>query len=247
VGQQIVAVAQSLNIPHLVVESDVERVDELNRLGTATLFGDAANSEVLTHASLERARVLVSTVPEDATAELVVATARALAPNLPIIARAATEAGIQQLANLGARVVIHPELEGGLEMVRHTLLQLGFPLREVFEYTDAVRHDHYDIAINSDEEHQLLHSLLDAADNIEIAWLRLADGSPLIGQSLAEANIRARTGASVVALIRQGEMHANPKSSTVFQADDRLGFLGDAQQLAEVEALLRGAEEPATL
>ena len=232
VGEQVVAVAQSLGIPHLVIESDVERVDALNRMGTRTLYGDAANSEVLTHAGLTRARLLVSTVPEDATGELVVAAARDLAPGLPIISRTSTEAGVRTLANLGAQVVIHPELEGGLEMVRHTLLQLGFPLREVVEYTDAVRHDHYDIAVNSEEEHRLLYGLLDAANNIEIHWLRLDAGSSLIGRSLAEANVRALTGASVVALIRDKQLHANPKSSTVFQVDDRIGFVGDPQQIA---------------
>lgn len=232
VGEQVVAVAQSLGIPHLVIESDVERVDALNRMGTRTLYGDAANSEVLTHAGLTRARLLVSTVPEDATGELVVAAARDLAPTLPIISRTSTEAGVKTLAGLGAQVVIHPELEGGLEMVRHTLLQLGFPLREVFEYTDAVRHDHYDIAVNSEEEHRLLYGLLDAANNIEIHWLRLDTGSPLIGRSLAEANVRALTGASVVALIRDKQLYANPKSSTVFQVDDRVGFVGDPQQIA---------------
>jgi CPA2 family monovalent cation:H+ antiporter-2 len=71
----------------------------------------------------------VSTVPEDATGELIVATTRNLAPQLSIISRAATETGVRALADLGAEVVIHPELEGSLEMVRHTLLKFGFPLR----------------------------------------------------------------------------------------------------------------------
>ena len=243
VGEQVVAVAQALNIQHLVIESDVERVDELNKMGTATLYGDAANSEVLTHACLQRARVLVSTVPEDATGELIVAAARALAPKLPIIARAATETGVGALADLGAKVVIHPELEGGLEMVRHTLLQLGFPLREVHAYTDAVRHDHYDIAVNSDEEHRLLHGLLDAANNIEINWLRLDAGSPLVGRSLAEANVRALSGASVVAVIRDDHLHANPKSSTLFQVNDRVGFVGDPQQIAAAVEMVRARSE----
>jgi CPA2 family monovalent cation:H+ antiporter-2 len=244
VGEQVVAVARALNIPHLVIESDVERVDRLNKMGTATLYGDAANSEVLTHAGLSRARALVSTVPEDATGEMIVAATRDLAPHLPIIVRTSTEAGVRTLADLGAQVVIEPELEGGLEMVRHTLLQLGFPLREVFEYTDAVRHDHYDIAVNSDEEHRLLHGLLDAANNIEINWLRLDDGSPLTERSLAEANIRALTGASVVALIRDKQLFANPKSSTVFHVGDRIGLVGDPQQLAAAAALITPVRTP---
>jgi CPA2 family monovalent cation:H+ antiporter-2 len=55
VGAQMVDVARALDIQHLVVEADVERVDQLNEMGTATLYGDAANSEVLTHAGLARA------------------------------------------------------------------------------------------------------------------------------------------------------------------------------------------------
>jgi monovalent cation:H+ antiporter-2, CPA2 family len=242
VGQQIVQVARSLEIPHLVIESDVERVELLNAAGTETLFGDAANSEVLTHAGLDRARVLVVTVPDDVSSEMVIVTARTLAPQLSIMARASAEAGVQRLAEVGAQVVIHPQLEGGLEMVRHTLLHLGFPLREVFEYTDAVRHDHYNIAVNTDDEHRLLHALLDAADNIEIHWLRLNADSPLIDRSLSEVNLRARTGASVVALLRNGHLQANPKSSTLFEVGDRIGLVGDPEQITAAIGLVEAKE-----
>ena len=46
---------------------------------------------------------------------------------------------MRHLQELGANDVIHPELEGGLQVVRHTLLRLGFPLREVQNYADVVR------------------------------------------------------------------------------------------------------------
>ncbi|MCC7353932.1 MAG: cation:proton antiporter [Anaerolineae bacterium] len=238
VGYHIVNVVRELKIPLLVIESNVERVEALNRLGTPTLFGDAANSEVLTYAGLDRARALVVTLPEETSSELVVVTARDLAPTLPIIARAATTEGVMRLAQLGVQDVIHPEMEGGLEIVRHTLLQIGFPLREVFRYTDAVRKDHYDVQINSNEEHRLLRNLLEAAGTIEISWLRLADDSPLIGQTLAEANLRARTGASVVVISRDGQLIPNPKSLTVFQVGDRIGLIGDNQQVDAVAELL---------
>ena len=108
--------------------------------GVPTLFGDAANSEVLTHAVLEQARTLVVTIPDEAAAELIVAAARDQAPNLPIIVRAATESGIKRLATLGANQVVHPELEGGLQIVRRTLLQLGFPLSKVQDYETGAKH-----------------------------------------------------------------------------------------------------------
>ena len=242
VGRHIVSLLQELRIPHLVVEADAQRAEELNERGISALFGDAANSEVLTHSGLQRARALVVAGPDEASSELVVAAARDLAPELPIIARASTEDGIDRLAKLGAQDVIHPELEGGLEIVRHTLLQLGFPSQEIYRYTDAVRRDHYDMALNTEEEHRLLHDLLEAANSLEVHWFRLAEGNQHIGQTLAQANLRAKTGASVIAILREGHLIPNPKSMTVFQAGDRIGLIGDKEEIGAVEKLLAESE-----
>jgi len=237
VGRHIANLLSLLEIPNLVVDSDAERVQELDGRGIPVLFGDASNSEVLKHVGLAHARALIVAGPDEATSALVVASARDLAPDLPIIARAITEEGITQLANLGAQHVIHPELEGGLEIVRHTLLQLGLSPQEIHRYMDAVREDHYDFDVNSEDEHRLLHELLHAVKSIEIMWFRLPSGNAMVGQTLAEANLRARTGASVVAILRAGEVMANPKSNTTFQSKDRIGLIGERQQIEDAEQL----------
>ncbi|HSL42145.1 MAG TPA: cation:proton antiporter [Anaerolineales bacterium] len=246
VGRHIVSLLGEMGIPHLVVEADMERGEELSRRQIPTLYGDAANSEVLTHAGLTRARALVVAGPDEDASALVVTAARDIAPDLPIIARAISEDGTRRLTELGAQDVIHPELEGGLEILRHTLLQLGFPIQEIYRYTDAVRRDHYDMRINTEEEHRLLHELLDAVNSIEIKWFRLPDGHPLVGQSLAEANLRAQTGASVIAILRDGQLMANPKSITLFQAGDRIGLVGDKEEIEAAEKLLSISEDTYT-
>lgn len=238
VGRHIVNLLGRMGIPHLVIDADAGRVEELTRRGVSNLYGDAANSEVLTHAGLERARALVVAGPDESSSELVVAAARDLAPHLPIVARAGTEEGIDRLAELGAKDVIHPELEGGLEIVRHTLLNLGFPVQEIIRYMDAVRRDHYDVKVDTEEEHRLLHDLIHASGNIEVTWFPLEADNPLVGRILQEANLRARTGASVVAILRDRKLIANPKSMTVFESGDRVGFIGDKDQLEAVERLL---------
>jgi CPA2 family monovalent cation:H+ antiporter-2 len=238
VGHHIVNLLGQMSIPHLVIDADSQRIEELTRRGVPSLYGDASNSEVLTHARLERARALVVAGPDEAASELVVAAARDLSPDIHIVARATTLDGIDRLAEFGAQDVIHPELEGGLELVRHTLLQLGFPVQEIIRYIDAVRHDHYDMQVNTAEEHRSLHALIHASKHIEVTWLRLMPDHPLVGQTLAEANLRARTGASVVAILRNGQLLANPKSLTFFEADDRIGMIGDQEQIAAAEKLL---------
>ena len=246
VGRHIVNLLKQMSIPHLVVDADSQRVEELTQQGIPTLFGDAANSEVLTHAGLTSARALVVAGPDEDASALVVTAARDIAPELPIIARATTEDGTKRLTDLGAQDVIHPELEGGLEIVRHTLLQLGFPLQEIYRYTDAVRRDHYDTHINTEEEHRLLHALLDASGSMEIKWFRIPVESPFIGQTLANVNLRARTGASVVAILREGALLANPKSMTIFEAGDRVGLIGDEEEIKKVEQLLVESREQHT-
>ena len=190
VGAHIVTVLEHLGIPHLIIELDAQRAAEFGRRGIATLFGDAANSEVLNHAGLDHARTLVVTLPEETATEMVVAAAQDLAPDLPIIARAATREGVQRLYQLGAENVIHPELEGGLEVVRHTLLNLGFPASQVQPYTDEVRHDHYDTAISSVKEHQVLDQLRNTVRGFDLVWRRLEPECPVVGQTLTEAIVR---------------------------------------------------------
>lgn len=238
VGQHIINVLGQLNVPRLVVDSDAARVEELNSRGVPTLFGDAASSEVLSHAGLERARLLVVTIPEEAATEAIVGAARDQAPDLSIIARAATTSGIKRLAKLGAQQVVHPELEGGLQIVRRTMLHLGFPLNKVQEYEDVVSSDYYDLSIDTEQERQLLRDLLSASDNIGITWLRLGANNPLVGRTLAEANLRARTGASVVAIMRGRELITNPEPRALLQANDLVGLIGDGKQLNVAQKVL---------
>ncbi len=238
VGEHIVTVLERLEEPCLVVELDAARAAGFHERGVLTLFGDAANSELLTHAHLPAARALVVTVSDESSAELIAAAARALAPALPIIARAGTRAGVPRLAAHGAQDVIHPELEGGLEIVRHTLLRLDYPPGQVQEYIDAVRRDAYDVSLNRPEEVQLLDQLLATVRGITVAWRKIAADSPLVGQTIAEANLRARTGASIIALVRDHEMVANPKSNVSLAAGDLIGMIGDTEQITAAERFL---------
>ena len=65
---------------------------------------------------------------------------------------------------------------------------------------------------------------------IETEWVRIDEESGLAGRSLQEAGVRARTGASVVAVIRGEEAMPSPEPSTVLEAGDVVGVLGTPRQ-----------------
>ncbi|NLC58006.1 MAG: sodium:proton exchanger [Armatimonadetes bacterium] len=238
VGRHAVTVLGHLGIPHLVVELDGERILELQQAGVAALYGDAANSEVLSHTGLKHARALVVTVAEDAVAEIIVATAREAAPQLPIVVRSATHAGMRRLSELGAQEVIYPEMEGGIEVLRHLLLMLGYPVLEAQQYADAVRRTQYKPAFATDEERRVLDQLLRSVRGMEIAWTVLAAGSPAAAKTLGDARIREETGATVIAILQNQQVIANPDPATVLNVGDVIGLLGEPAHVAQACQLL---------
>ncbi len=237
VGKHMGRVLAQLEYPFLVVESDAVRASEMQKAGIPTLFGDAANSEILNYTGIDHAHALVVTTSNEVTTQLVVGAAHVMAPELPIIARASTEAGVQRLALHGAHHIIHPELEGGLEIVRHALLTLNYAPGRIQQYVDAVRSDAY-AAVDDGKHAHVLDQLITAARGVEIAWQPVEGSSTVVGKSLREANLRALTGASVIALVRKGRVIPNPKSETGFVEGDIVGLIGTPVEIAETALLL---------
>ena len=246
VGRHIGSVLQRLELPFLVIEQDMPLATELQGEGIKTMFGDAANSEILLHVCLDCAKALVVTVPNETTTELIVGAAHLISPETPIIVRAETEDRLDDLFRLGATHVINPELEGGLEILRYTLLTLDYSSGQIQHFIDTIRSDTYTGVWPGDRGYPVLDQLLMSTRGVEIAWQPLTASSSLIGQTLAEANIRSRVGVSVVALVRDREVIANPKSHVVFAVGDLLGLIGDTQELEAAREMIMTADRRPT-
>jgi TrkA domain protein len=76
---------------------------------------------------------------------------------------------------------------------------------------------------------------------LSVEWMKTGNTSPLIGQSLMEARIRERTGASVIAILRSGQAIPNPHPEERIAAGDTLMVVGDREQVGRFGDLLRGA------
>jgi CPA2 family monovalent cation:H+ antiporter-2 len=73
-----------------------------------------------------------------------------------------------------------------------------------------------------------------------LAPITLAAGSPAIGQSLADLNLRAITGASVLAITREHGGGAAPSPHEVLRAGDVLALAGSDEAVAAARTLLLG-------
>jgi CPA2 family monovalent cation:H+ antiporter-2 len=72
--------------------------------------------------------------------------------------------------------------------------------------------------------------------------LQLAAGTPAVGRSLAQLDLRARTGATVLAIARGGSGLATPSPNEPLRADDVLVLAGSGEALAAARALLGPGE-----
>jgi monovalent cation:H+ antiporter-2, CPA2 family len=231
VGRHIAEALGRLQIARVVVEADPSRLSKLRELGVPVLYGDAASSEILEHAGLATARALVITLPDDAAALAVATTARKQAPDLRIVSRASTWDGAQRLKAAGVTDVVRPELEGGVEIVRRTLLDLGLRANDVQRYADTIHREGLDLTEQPTEgQTQLLDQLLGAGGGLEVTWISVESASPAAGRTIGDSAMRTRTGASIVGIARGPEVHVNPGPDDIIQGGDRLAVIGTASQ-----------------
>ncbi|WP_313695797.1 cation:proton antiporter regulatory subunit [Halorarum halobium] len=76
-----------------------------------------------------------------------------------------------------------------------------------------------------------------------IEWVEIDESSPLVGRSLHDANVRERTGVSVIAVQRGGETIANPKPEFSIASGDILVTLGDREQQTAFAGLAKADGE----
>ena len=241
VGGHIADALGQLGVPRLAIETDVNRARQRGYQHIPVLFGDAANPEILSHAALERARALIVTVADETASLSIVTVAHQLARSLHVIARASTLEGVQRLKQAGAVEVVWPEFEGGVEIVRRTLVRLQFPPADVQRYLDAVRKEGFAVAAVRDDRARALEELAQAVGTLEVRWAVVAGTSPVAGRTLADSKVRTTSGASVVAISRGQNVIGNPGPMEYLNPGDRVALVGSPTDIAEAERLLTGS------
>lgn len=70
--------------------------------------------------------------------------------------------------------------------------------------------------------------------------LQVPRGSPAIDRSLSSLDLRGRTGATVLAIVRAGEQVLVPRGRDMLHADDVLAVAGSAEAIAAARVLIEG-------
>ncbi|MCB0234811.1 MAG: cation:proton antiporter, partial [Anaerolineae bacterium] len=238
VGQYVAQVLQRLELAFVIVEIDHRRVMEAKDEGYSVIYGDASQEIVLEAARVNQACLVLITAPALLSTQAIVDQVRHANPTVDIVARAEGVEQMQVLRDRGVYEVIMPEFEAGLEITRQALLHLNIPATEIQRFTDAIRRELYAPLYDSNDGYQTIAQLQNVTNLLELNWIRLTAGSPFVGRTIHDLQIRSQTGVSVVGVIRDGELYPNPDAGFCFAIGDLVAVLGDSQQLAGLQALI---------
>jgi voltage-gated potassium channel len=194
VADDLIATGKSV----VVVDIDGDRVANVPY---PTVVGDATLDAVLRAAGIERAQALVAALEGDAENLFVTLSARAIVPDLFIVARARQDESVPKLANAGADRVVNPQELGAARMA-------SFVARpHVAEFIDVVMHE---------------RSL-----EFRMQEFAVPDGSVRAGVTLRDADLRKRAGVRVLALrLVDGTFTTNPDPDTVIEPHQVLIAVG---------------------
>ena len=215
VGRRLAVEVAARSLPLVIIEKDPVRAQWARERDFPVILGDASDEAILRQARIESARGLASAVTSDAQNVYIVLTARGLAPNLPIVARASEEDAESKLLRAGATTVISPYSYAGQRMAR----VLTRPNVQRF----------IDVAMSSLSDDNL---------DLQIEEVQVANDCKISGSRLGETDIRKRLGIIILAIRRRnGRLDFNPGPDDTISAGDFLIAMGDSQKLKELEAL----------
>ncbi len=115
-------------IAYIAVDADPRLIATARRAGKPVYFGDASRAEFLRRSGIETARALIVTMDDPASNEAVVKTARALRPDLTLVARARDADHARMLYKLGVTDAVPETIEASLQLSEAALVDIGVPM-----------------------------------------------------------------------------------------------------------------------
>jgi len=236
-GRLLASALRDIGQPYVVVELNAATVREGQAAGEPIFFGDASHPDTLATAHIDRALAVVAMLSDPDASLRLARVVRGLAPEVPIIVRTRYRAEAERLQQAGATLAVAEELEASLEVVAQLFARLHVPgnLSEVLL-------DGFRVAATSSRPLRAPTVPLGSAPReireMPLATHQLEPRAWAVGRTLAAIDLRAATGATIIA-VRKGEQYSTPPpASLVLEAGDVVFLSGEASDVRLARARL---------
>jgi CPA2 family monovalent cation:H+ antiporter-2 len=240
-GRNLARVLRSVKVPHVVLELNPDAVREARARGESVIYGDCTRREVLQRCNLQSARVLVVAISDPIATRRTVAVAREMNSNLEMIVRTRYMSELPDLYSLGANQVIPEEFETGIEIFSRVLREYGIARSIIQREVEKIRDEGYKMLRTPSLPLLEMNEIASALGTASTESILIERDWPGAGKTLAELNLRGRTGATVVVVVRSGETEINPGPGFRLAAGDIIVLLGRPDEIETAVELLAGS------
>jgi CPA2 family monovalent cation:H+ antiporter-2 len=231
-GQNLARVLKEAEIPYVVLELNIGTVREMKRQGEPIYYGDGTKADVLHRLGIDTAKILVIAISDPSSCRNIVTTARNINPKLFIIARTRYAAEVDDLLQLGANEVIPEEFETSIEIFSRVLAKYQRPKNEIFNFADMIREDGYRVLRHTKTSaRKPLFDKCAVLSDVTIELFTIDSRSPVLGRSIEDLRFRTKTGATIIAIERNRQMHTSPDPKFSFEAGDILFITGRRENI----------------
>ncbi|MCA9482445.1 MAG: cation:proton antiporter [Nitrospina sp.] len=243
IGRHLSGVLHEIRIPFIVIERDGEKMKKAMMHQAPVLYGDSTHRDTLKKARLESARMLVVSLPDLKTMQQVVRLARMMNPDLYILVRTSSDSHVETLTQTGANLVIPEEFETSIEIFTRVLREYRIPGNVIEQQIELVRMEGYSmfrgISLNAESLNKFSTYL--TATLTESVPLEAADWAT--GKTVEAMDLKNTTGARLIAVVRKGDVHANPEPGFDLREADLLVVFGRHAMLNKAITRIRKGEE----
>lgn len=242
-GRNLARVLRAVGVPYAVLDLNSETVRRAKDAGEKINYGDSTRREVLRHAEIEQASAIVLAISDPQAARLTVKLSRDLNPDIHIIVRTRYVAEITGLYELGANEVIPEEFETSIEIFARVLHRFGFSRKIIEGQIEQIRKQGYEMLRSPSAPTTRTVELDLEMQSESTESVQIRKGSPAIGRTLGAIDLRGRTGATVVAVVHEGDTKINPGAKCELFEDDIVILLGNGEEIAKAIDVLDPLEE----
>ncbi len=243
-GRNLAKVLSRTSVPHTVLELNAENVRKGKADGAPIHYGDATRREILQHAGLASARILVVAISDLLATRRIVAQAREMNSDLNIIVRTRYMSELDDLYSLGANQVIPEEFETSIEIFSRVLREYGIGRNMIEREAQEIRREGYKVLRSSSLPLAEFSVVAEAFGAVSSEAVFIDEHSPAIGKTLAELNLRHRAGVTVTAAVCDNLTQINLGPEFKIRANDILVLLGNPEQIEQALEILNGESAP---
>lgn len=238
-GRYLARVLTAAGITCAVVDQNPELVRRAREDGMVVVYGDGTQPAVLEHVRLREARTIVFAIASPADERRGAAAARKLSRAVRIVVRTRYIRASDDLLELGVNDVVVEEFEASIELFARALDSYEIPINRIWREVESVRREHYGLLRGKAAPDLRLDALRHLGIHDALELVEVEEGSPAIGGSATSLELRRRTGAVQLAVVRDGQPIYRRAPDFHYQAGDTIVLVGNPASLESAMALFR--------